>query len=106
MRRRFALVFAAAALVLAGCSGAPDHGKVIGKRYNAPYDYSSLSCFAYSSYYSSWTKSYHMQCSLWLPVSHHVGPKWWLDLKTSQHEGYHQVTEPEYSTFTVGQQYG
>lgn len=105
MRRRVALVLAAAAVVLAGCSGAPSHGKIIGKRYEGPYTYSTLNCVAYRTVISMKGIA-STQCSLWLPVPHSVGPKWYLDLKTSQHQGYHQVTSAEYATFSVGQQYG
>lgn len=89
-------------LIVAGC--APDHGRVEGRSYRAAYTWTSLDCAATSTYRNMRGQSF-TQCSLWLQHSHYVQPKYWLRLKTSKHEGDHQVTAYEYRHYPTGAQY-
>jgi hypothetical protein len=81
--------------VLAACGG-PNHGTVEAKSYHAPYTYTILTCYGYNS---------KGGCNVWVPVVHYEPAHWSFKLKTSQHQGWHEVAPSDYDKYGIGDQY-
>jgi hypothetical protein len=78
-------------------SGAPDEGRVHDKRYTAEYWYTTYQCYSYDK---------NGACTVNMPVQHHQGPTYCIDLYTSKddHE-WKCMDENTYLSYEVGDWY-
>jgi hypothetical protein len=92
------LILAIVVLLLvfaAGCSQM-EKGKVVSKMYYPASTYTTMMCGSYST---------QGMCNVWIPQTNFVPESWEFFLRDGDEEGYRTVSEEEYNSYKVGQQY-
>lgn len=80
------------AMVLAAC-GAPNHGAVLGKRYEPSYTTIGSQCMAYTT---------SGRCRYSTPVYNTYPAEYEFKLKTSKHSGWTDVDPISYQRYGIG----